>query len=87
MLQLTPEFVAHRRELAAAIQIGELEWIALEVVELIELAGLAAIDPVNIFVAVGAYGLVGHADKPRHRLLSPVFDQDRLAPCCTPSTK
>ena len=46
----------------------------VEVVELVELARAAAVDPVDVLVAVGAHRLVGHADEPRHRLLGPVLD-------------
>src|SRR5688572_16824088 len=43
------------------------------------------VDPVDVLVAVGPYGLVGHADEPGHGVLGPVLDEEGLAPRGPPS--
>src|SRR5262245_10313356 len=74
------EPVAHTAVRGALDHIGDLVGIALEVVELVELAVTAPVYPVDVLVAVGPHGLVGHGDQPRIRVLRPVFDEEGLAP-------
>ena len=49
---------------SAPVQIALLERIGVEIVQLVELVLAALVDPVDVLVAVGPYGLVGHADEP-----------------------
>jgi len=70
---------AHRRVRAARDQILQLVRVAVEVVQLVERPAVA-IHPVNELVAVGANGLVAHADEPRERVLAEVLAQDRFPP-------
>src|SRR5215470_9232084 len=78
--QVAPQRRAHPRVGPRADEIAYLVGIAPEVVELVELAGLTAVHPVDVLVAVGANGLVAHAHQPGHGVLGPVLHQERAAP-------
>src|SRR5438045_4642663 len=61
-------------------QVLQLEWISLQVIELVQLALAAAIHPMDVFIALRTHGLVAHTDEPWQRLLGPVLDQERAPP-------
>src|SRR5262245_30234111 len=69
--QLALQPLAHGTVRPAADDVGDFVRVALQVVELVELAVPAAVHPVYVLVAVRAHRLVAHADEPGIGVLRP----------------
>ena len=67
-----------------AIEVFQLEGVAVEIVELVELPLASAVDPVDVLVAVGAHRLVGHPHQPGQGIFRPVLDEQRFSPAAAP---